>query len=122
LVDSCSFFLLSRNTSTLEGCGVTKANQRHKCLTIFSGEQTTKVSSRSTERWPSNWQPKPLHKGRGMHPQLNKRLPTTPTKIYNQSSSFGTTSQRSTKKHGRNTNSFGESVDLCFFHRILKSQ
>ena len=37
--DSRSSFLVKGSTSTLEGCGATKANQRHKGLTLFSGEQ-----------------------------------------------------------------------------------
>jgi hypothetical protein len=48
--------------STLEGCGATKANQCHTGLTIFSDEQTMKVSPLSTKWWPSRWQLKPLHK------------------------------------------------------------
>ena len=36
--DSRSSFLVKGSTSTLEGCGATKADQRHKGLTLFSGE------------------------------------------------------------------------------------
>jgi hypothetical protein len=35
---------------TLEGSGITKANQRHKSLVLFSGEKITKVSLRFTKR------------------------------------------------------------------------
>ena len=77
-IPSRSSFLLRGSTSTLEGCGVTKTNQRHEGLTLFSGEQTTKVSSHSTKRDPSRRKPEPLHKAWGTTPQLNWRRPRTP--------------------------------------------
>jgi hypothetical protein len=43
MVDSRNSFLFRGCMSTLEGCGATKANQRHKGLTLFSGEKPLPV-------------------------------------------------------------------------------
>ena len=87
--DSRSSFLVKGSTSTLEGCGTTKVNQRHKGLTLFSDEPRHKGLVHAPLSGALGGSTTPLHKEWGTHPQLNWRLPTPTTKLLQHKASFG---------------------------------
>ena len=97
--DSRSSFLVKGSTSTLEGCGTTKVNQRHKSLTLFSGEPPHKSLVHALLSGALEGSTTPLHKGWGMHPQLNWRLPTTDHEAFTQSKLRGRTSHKARVTH-----------------------